>query len=272
MFDLIKDNSFDIQKTKDYILSIQVSLDGFSFLLVQPQKNRIVAYKNSKVQISSSELLSRHLKEWLEAEKLLTNHFKKVRIFILTEKFALIPGNFFEQEKQRMISSTLFDKKIHNNYLESKIQNPDSNLIFPVSKDLIEVLQQFFGKRIEINHPIAKLTEFKPDSRLLYRSIILPGDKLFYLIIFKKDKIMSANCFHSEHQNDIVYNVLNTFNQLNITRNESELFLAGTSSQNTEVRSLLKTYFNHINNLKTAEIVSNSEIIYNSLPLYLTIN
>jgi hypothetical protein len=271
MFDFIKDDSFEIQKTKDYILSIQVNLDGFSFLIAHPDEKRIVAFNSTPVKISSANLLARRLKEWLETEELLKSQFKSVRSFIFTENFTLVPEEYSGREGHRNLTSVLFDKKVHNHFIENKIEEINANLIFPVSQDIIGVLHHFFNKNIEISHPITNLLSYSFESQRRNKSVILSTKKYFYLIITRNNKLLLANSFSIAHQNDLVYNVINTFQQMEIARSETDLCFAGSIKQNAEIEVLLQPFFNNICNLKTDGIIANPEIIDNSLQLYLTI-
>ncbi len=271
MFDLVKDDSFEVQKTKDYILSIQVCLDGFSFLIVHPDEKRIVAFKSIRLIISSDILIARRLKEWLESEELLKNQFKSVRSFIFSENFTLVPEEYSGRDWQRNLTSALFDKKIHNHFIENKITVSDSTLIFPVSQDIVAVLHHFFNKNIEIIHPVTNILNHPFESKKRNQSFILSTNKFFYLIISRNNKLLMANCFPTLHQNDLVFNVINTFQQLEIARSETKLFLAGSISQNKEIAVLLQPFFENISKLNTEEFIVNSEIIDKSLQLYLTI-
>jgi hypothetical protein len=272
MFDLIKDDSFEVQKTKDYILSIQVCLDGFSFLIVHPDEKKIVAFKSNPLIISSDILIARRLKEWLETEEILKNQFKSVRSFIFSENFALIPEEYSDREWHRNLTSSLFDKKVHNHFYENKITVSDSTLIFPLSQDIIGVLHHFFNKNIEIIHPVTNILNHPFDSTKRNIAVILSTKKYFYLIISRNNKLLLANCYPTIHPNDLVYNIINTFQQLEIARSETELFLAGSVSQNKDIAVLLLPFFENISNLKTEELIVNSEIIDKSLQLYLTLN
>lgn len=271
MFDLVKDDSFEIQNTKDYILSIQVSLDGFSFLIVHPDKKRIVAYKNLLLKISSNELLTRHLKEWLDSEDILKNQFKSVRSLIFTENFTLIPDEYSGREWHRNLTSALFDKKIHNNFIENDINDLDTTLIFPVARDIVSVLHQYFNKNIEILHPVTNILNTFFKSKKRNQAIIISTKKYFYLIINRNHKLLFANSFSILHQNDLVYNVLNSFQQLEISRSETNMFFAGSINQNKEIAIILQPFFENIGNIITEEVITNSEIIDNYTPLYLTL-
>ena len=46
MHDLVTEESFDLEKTYEYILSIQVSLDGFSFSILDITRKKYLALKS----------------------------------------------------------------------------------------------------------------------------------------------------------------------------------------------------------------------------------
>ena len=271
MLDLVKDELFDIQKTKDYKLSIQVSLDGFSFLIVHPVEKRILAFENSSVLISSSNLLARRLKEWLEEQTLLKNQFKSITVQFASEQVQLIPESFFDQAYLRNITSSLFDKKEHNHFLENKIQETDIKLIYPVSRDILAVLKQFFNKNIHVVHPVAHLLKRIQESKIKNRAFIMPHNKFFYLVLFNNSKLILANSFPAIHQNDLVYYIINVFKQLEINRNNTVFYLSGCINHNKEIRDLIKPYFLDVRNLNVEDFISNPGIITNTLPLYLSI-
>lgn len=271
MFDLIKDKSFEIQNTKDYILSIQVCLDGFSFLMFNQEEKKIVAYKTTQVLISSENLLSRRLKEWLDEEDLLKNQFKSVRAIIFTNNFALVPIEYSGSEWNRSLTSAVFDRKVHNLFEENKINAPEANLFFPVSQDIRNVLYHFFTKNTEIIHPLTCILNSGIKSKKSIQSFVLATNKFFYLTISRNNRLLFANSFSINHENDLVYNIINAFQQLEIARSETDLVLAGSKAQNAEIKTLLKPYFLNISNLEAEEFISNPEIVYNSLQLYLSL-
>lgn len=256
MSELIKNGSFEIEKTKNYILSIQVCLDGFSFLIVDPVEKEILVSKNLPVKISNDNLLARHLKEWLESETLLKNSFQAVRLFFYSENFTLIPDEYFGRERQRNLTSVLFDKKSSGNFIENKIENSGINLFFPVSQEIINILNQFF-KNIEILHPVTNLIESGKGNS----AFILSAKHSFYFVVFKKSKLMLASCFQSQHPNDFVYNVINSLQQLEIARAETKLFVSSAIGQKTEFESLFKTYFENISSFKTDDLIARTVIL-----------
>lgn len=268
MFDFITADSFDIEKTNQYKLSIQVSLDGFSFLVEQPSDKKIVACKNTPLNISSENLIARHLKEWIETEELFRNKFNETRVFIFTEKFTLIPDECYSNEYSRDLVSVLFDVDTETLQV-NKIENLNAHLFFPVQKEVIDVLKLFFPGT-KCFHPASAFLRVPLHLNKRNSSVVITFKKHFYLVVNRKNKLLLANSFQFSHQNDLVYNVLNTLQQLETARIETDLFVAGAVSDNDEIVRLLQPYFENIGPLKIDELVLNHEINNNRLLLYLS--
>ncbi len=271
MSDFIKDDSFEVEKTKDYKLSIQVNLDGFSFLISHPVQKRIVAFKSTSLLISSEILLARRLKEWLENEELLKRQFQSVQVFIFTENFTIVPDEFFENERQKILTSVLFEKKPNNHFEENKIEGFSSYLFFSIQQDVFNVVNHFFSKNIEIIHPVTQLIQTPVESDNRNSAIILPSKKFFYLVILSKGRLLLANCFQSLHPSDLIYNIINSFQQLEISRSNTNLYLGGSFNQNNEIKELIRPYFENISHLNKLSSQTNPVIINNSIQHYLTL-
>jgi len=272
MFDFSADDSFDVEKTKQYILSIQVSLDGFSFLIIHPGEKRIVAFKNTPLKISSENLLARRLREWLESEELLKKPFESFRALIFTENFTLVPNEYIGDEGHQNLTSMLFHENTGNRIIKNKIHSLNAHLVFPIHAEIIETIHHFFPENPVITHPIAKLLQTPPESKKRNSAIIVSTAKYFFLTVTQKNLLLLANSFQAIHPSDLVYNVLNTFQQLGIARSETDLYVAGSFKQNAEIEDLLRPYFENIGTLKTEGLISNPELTNQSLQLYLTLN
>lgn len=243
----------------------------FLFWLSTHPKKKIVARKNTILKISSENLLARRLKEWLESENLLKNPFKIVRLFIFTESFTMVPEEYFEDKGHQELTSVIFQENAGNKIIENKIESLNARLIFPVLSEIIEVLHFFFNENPEIIHPFAKLLHAPVKSKKINSAVIISTRKYFFLTVTRNNKLLLANSFQTAHQNDLVYNVLNTFQQLETARSETELFIANGIFDSAEIIGLLQPYFENISLLKTDEMTLNPEITANQLLLYLTL-
>jgi hypothetical protein len=271
MFDIIKDESFDIDNTIQYILSIQVSLDGFCFLIIHPSENKIVAFKSTPLKISSENLLARRLKEWFESEELLKKSYETIRVFIFAENFTIVPEELSEIELFENLNPVLFQHDSNFNIVQNKIGVLNAQLIFLLPADLGDVFYQYFKNQFEIIHPATKFLQSPIESKSRNSAVIIYTKKFFYLIIYRDNNLLLANSFRAAHPNDLVYNVLNTFHQLEIARSETDLYFADSDVQSTKPEEVLKPYFTNILYLKNKGMITNPETMNQSLQLYLTL-
>ncbi len=271
MFDFITVEPFDIEKTKQYNLSIQVSLDGFSFTAFDSFNKTAVAFKTTPKKISSELLLVRHLKDWLESESFLKKPFENIRVFVDTDRFTLIPEEFKDDKLPENLYPFIFNENTDIELIENKLPILNACLIFPVHSYLIGLLHQFFNGNKKILHPLSVLLSNPPESIKRNCAVIIASQKYFYLVIYRNNSFLMANSFQILHKNDLVYNVLNSFQQLETARSETELFVCGTVFNISDIESLLRPYFHNISKLKPVQTIVNHEVLNDSLQLYLSV-
>ena len=90
------DRYFETNKTQEYTLFIHVSPDGFSFSVVNTDEKRLLAYNSTPLKISNETFLIRRFDEWAKSEKLFLNEFKKTVIIFDTEKFTIVPEDYYD--------------------------------------------------------------------------------------------------------------------------------------------------------------------------------
>jgi len=270
MLDCISAVHSDIEKTNQYILSIQVSLDGFSFLVTDPVENRIIAYQNSPVKIGNEKLISRHLNEWISDQHFLKNTFKKVNVFIYSDVFSLVPNAILTENKTQEIGSFFLQNKNDAHTEIINIPSLEATLFFPVQTDILQVLNRHLNF-IELNHPLNQLLRNTEESSKLFEACLITSKNNICLIINRKSKeLILAGNFSVNHPNDIVYNVLNTFQQLGISRSQTAMRVAEVIQPNFQPEKLLNPYFSDLAMLNSPSQYKNVEI--NPLHLYLATN
>ena len=93
------DETLDINITQSYYLSIQVSLNGLSFCILDPVRNKYIAlsHQNFETDLIFDDFLNT-IEEYIEKNELLNHTFKSTKLIWLTNKNTLIPNSFFKKE------------------------------------------------------------------------------------------------------------------------------------------------------------------------------
>ena len=261
MSELVSYEPFDLEKTYEYILSIQVSLDGFSFSVLSQQEDKILAFKTNQLKISSTALIARRFNDWLESEELLKKPFKKIRVIIFSEKFTLIPEKYYRNTSNQNISTLLFEENDESEIAENIIGELATRLIFTLPPGLNKVISEQIGE-CEIVHPIKIILSNLPETEKENGLIILFDVKSFYTILFERNRILLTNNFKMSHVNDVVYYILTTLKQLEISTSKTSLFITDSVNKLPKIEDSLKPYFNEIKELKLIPFLSKPGIIH----------
>ncbi len=255
MSELVSIESFDIEKTYEYILSIQVSLDGFSFSILSQHESEILAFRTNKIKISSTALIARRFNDWLESEELLKKLFKKIRVVVFSQKFTLIPEEYFREGLKQEIPPLLFGEDDEQEIAENIVGEIATKFIFALPAGLNKVISEQIGE-CEIVHPIKIILSNLPETGKENGLILLFDAKNFYLVIFKKDKVLLANNFKMSHVNDVVYYVLTALKQLEIPISKTDLFITESVNKLSGIEESLKSYFTEIKELNLTQFLS----------------
>ncbi|MCF6356586.1 MAG: DUF3822 family protein [Draconibacterium sp.] len=260
MSELVSFESFDIEKTYEYILSIQVSLDGFSFSVLSNQGDKTLAYKYVPLKISNTSLIPRRFDDWWKSENLIQRPFKKIRIIIFSEKFTLIPEDYFHDTLKQEIPQLLFEKDGESEIVANIIGKLKTRLMFALPAGLNSVITKQIGE-CEIIHPVKIVLNNLPETEKENGMILLFDAKYFYTILFNKNKVILANSFKMTHTNDVIYYVLTTLKQMEIAAPATNLFVANTHKL-PKIKESLQPYFAEIKELELYPFTSNPKVTH----------
>jgi hypothetical protein len=272
MADLKQEPGYNFNQTEDYKLSIQISLDGFYFSVVNTSKNQLIALNDFSAIISSKEFLGRRFSEWVKDRELMQKTYAETLIVYCTENFTLVPSEFYDFEKQDTIAGLLFEKEQKNNILKDNyLPDVGCNLVYSVPESLYQVFNQFFpGHRLL--HPLTVLSnkwhKLKKNSET--SMVIFFGKRNFSLLLYKDGKFIANNSFSFFHPNDVLFYLLSILKQQNMHSKSTTLYLAGEIFPEKELHAMLKKYFSKTIFL-TPEINSNPHIFREPLHRYIVL-
>lgn len=244
MHDFVEE-SFKIENTFEYILSIQVSLNGFSFSVVRASDNKVLVFKCAVLQISSNKLISRRLKEWFKSDIILQAPFLQTKIIVFSDKFSLVPIALHKNELNEELAHILFEESTKLEFAENLIEKINAKLLFTLPDGLKEVVSETFGE-YEISHPIKSIINNIPESTEKNSLVLLFSGNHLFLVLSKNEKLMMANSFKINHVNDVLYFVLTTLKQLEVDAKNTKLFYAGKSQYAIGITNSMVKYVDSV--------------------------
>jgi uncharacterized protein DUF3822 len=242
------DSLFDKNKTKEYTLSIQLGLDGFSFSILNENKkcialNQFIPFKKNSDNIPINSFI-----EIIRNNELLNLSFKDVFVLWISDKVMLIPSEFFSEDfayESFQLSHSL-DK---DECLEcNKLPELKSWIVFSFPKTSKEFIQSHFGNSKLYHHCLPfykeslnqKMAENHPQVFLNIQN------RFFHVIIPDRNGKHFINTFPYSTNSDLVYYILNIFKQQKLNNERSKLIIDGAVHEDSNVILLLKKYLGQI--------------------------
>jgi len=242
------DETLDINLTQSYHLSIQADLNGLSFCVLDPVRNKYIVLEH--FNFKPNQLFDDYLNElenFLDNHKLLNQSFKKVRLIWLCRKNALIPAQLFDKTKLKSLLelSHPLDELDEIHYKPLKYNDIVSTFIVPnlianlFTKKYPGIL--FYNQQIPfINHIIEK---HHAEQTIGFVNM---QENFFEFVITKNGQIEFYNNFTITNAEEMTYFILYTLEQLQINTKNSELIVSGLIQKNSEHYQVLNNFFKNI--------------------------
>jgi len=217
-----------LEKTKEYRLSIQADLNGFSFSVVDDSKREVLYLYSSEFLVISgeSELFAEECAKIIANQPIFRKKFKTVNLIYSTEKYSLIPAKLY-QKGEELNEIT----KLHNiDELEEintiNIPKNEMVMIYAVSSTLLNLIKKYHSN----------LTIYP--SLYAYLNI-LPGlsghNKLFFqhignvvtVVAAEKERIVFCNSFPVSNFSSALYFVLLALKQAQFNPELTTVYISG---------------------------------------------
>lgn len=230
-------------------LSIQISLSGLSFCILQKNTNTIIYLKHFNFHKKLNPIAAlEQLKHYFNTEDSLRNFYGAVYVIHVNELAALVPKPLFK--KECLADYLKFNSKILKSdfitFDDIKL-NECVNVYVPyvnINNFIYEKFGEFTFKHfstILIEH---LLTIEKNNSHpKIYAHISLNH---FELIITKNGKLLLYNSFEYNGQEDFIYYLLFTIEQLQLNPETIELVFLGNITINDALCNIAYKYIRNI--------------------------
>ena len=241
------DETFDINRTNTYERSIQVSLNGFSLSVLDPVRNKFILLKHYGLKDKApSEEKADEIQSIIQKDEHLKAKYKKTKTLLVSPKSVLIPNELFDQNYAKKYFE--FNHKLEE--LEEIHFNHDKSTqavnLFVIPNSISNVLFDNFGKT-PLYH------QFKPFNAQCLRlqnenriAAVHLHEDFIDIGVYGNRRLKFYNNFLTHSKEDILYFILYTFKQLELSRLENELYISGNLNLYPGLDSILSQYIKRI--------------------------
>ena len=246
----IAKSNVDFKNLEENHLSIQLSLDGFSFCIHTDFEKELILFvvkEFEKKAVSPYKQLE-YIEEIFEQEKLLNSKYKSVSVTHFNNLVTQVPQPFFDKNSlANYLRNSI--KVLDNDYITfDKIKNTEIiNVYIPfvnINNFLLDKFGSFIYKHsstILIEKLVNQYKNFDDD----FCFVNVTGNS-FEIVVTKNKKLELYNCFDFKTKEDFIYYILFTAEQLNLNPEEFELILLGDIEKESELYTILYQYIRNI--------------------------
>ncbi len=250
----------EIQESSKKKLSIQFSLDGFSFYISNYQNDisEFTSFTFTKA-LKSPELILKEIQEIFKNEKCLQQDFETVNVIHQNNLSTLVPNQYFKKSNL-------------NNYLKYSIKTIATDLIVYDELNTIKA-KNVYIPFVNINNFIFQNFgefEYKHHSSILIEKLVLQSNNslnffinisqsLFDIVVIKDSKILFYNIFEYQTKEDFIYYILFTLEQLDLSTETTNISIIGAINEQSELYKILYTYIRNISFLNSKKTIFNNQ-------------
>lgn len=240
------DETLDINSTGNYEMSLQVSPDNLTFCLLDAIRNKYILIRSFRPENNRS-FNQEQIAELISKDDFLTRKFKKVHIIMPSSKFTLIPAPLYDPARKDEYFSFNHVTAESNIILNNRLSDPDSFLLFAVTKSLYELIRDIYPSvhpfhhlRVLFDH-ISHIRKSAGDN---YIHVHVEAD-FFNLVIFNNNILQFSNTFIYRNISDILYFILNVFKNMGIKQEET-IYLSGQTERYDDLYSNISLYIRNV--------------------------
>lgn len=249
---LVKKNNID--PLKNNILSIQVSLSGLSFCILNSDTNTYTYYKKIQFErkLNPGEVLDKLVHNF-NTENELQQTFKSVCVVHNNELSTLVPKSVFNEDF--LADYLKFNSKIlRTDFIaHDEILTNDSINVYVPYVNINNYLYERFGE-FEFMHFSTILLdtilgiEKNNNSAKMYAHI---NESHFEIIVLNNGQLELYNSFDFSSKEDFVYYILFTAEQLQMNPEDFPLILIGNITEDHELFKIAYTYVRDVSILES---------------------
>jgi len=244
------DETLDINSTLSYHISIQASLNGFSFCILDTVRNKYIGLKHIQItNDTTKDTIHSKSDEIIKNDELLNQNFKSVSFIYSSQKSTLVPSSLFIKENLKSFFCFNHTIDVNDIIYFNKLKNADAYNIFAIPKYLVSSFSKKFPN-IKFHHQATPFIEnilIKNKHSGNKKTVFINVQKWFFDIVVINSKNLSLyNSFHFKNEKDFIFFIMYIYEKINLNPEENEIIFSGEIDNNSKYFEIVKKFIRHI--------------------------
>lgn len=233
--------TIDLTRTEQYILSIRLQPDGFSFYIYDPLTKGSFLYEEERFGPLTN--YTEAFTNGIYSHEYLLQNYRKIYAVLVSDRFTFVPSGWTNEAGERIYYDFCYPSHTDKVY-STRLPRTGIMELFGTEPGLGSFIERTFPEARIIHH-LAPLCEyFYARSRLgnTFKTFVHLQAGRLDVICFDRRGLLFANSFSFITPMDAVYYILNVWKQQRFSQENDELYLIGPKELSFQVEPILKRY------------------------------
>lgn len=244
------DETFDSNRTESYTLSVQASLNGFSYCIKDTVRDCFISLVTFPFDhsLSAEDDWSNPVNNFFSERNILNKKFKKVYLSYESPLFTIVPTEFFTPEKAKQLFELVHPLPDLFEVRYNHIKEINATILFAIPSSLTsfwlfkQAQTEFIGHATPLVF-INSLARGGKDEPAIHANF---ADQFFVNAISMNNELKHCNSFTLHNDEDTAYHLVNSCRLNGIDPSKSILTINGNIESTDALEKLLSNYFKKV--------------------------
>lgn len=250
------DSGYQPDKHKDYRLSIQLRLNGFSFAYIDHHNLSLVFLQDYRISFIGNpnieerwRKINEHLLKFLDHHSMHQSSFSKVHISLDHKEYTIHANSLFHDQKLK--EQILFNQNISYPYnvQAQSISGTERTILFTIPKVIEDSIVDYFGED-KMMHSAGilenEILKKHKNKKLGNQVYIYISHRDMHLLVMNNESLLFHNAFSYTSKEDFIYFILLVYDQLNLNPEEVPVNFLGDLSRSSALFGITWQYIRNI--------------------------
>ena len=242
-----------LEKTKEYRLSIQADLNGFSFSVVNHSRRELHYLFSSDFPVVTGEpeLFAKECAKVIGSQPIFKKRFKSANLIYSTEKYSLIPEKLYKKGRELEALTKLHKIDEFEEVNTAFLPKSEMVIVYAVNSTLLNLVKRYHSNLNiypSIYIPLSTLPNMEGYNKLFFQYI----GNIVTVIAAGKERITFCNSFPAIGFNTALYFALSALKQAMFNPEFTTVYLSG-NFKDYEVFDITR-YFAKVRYFRNPEI------------------
>jgi len=244
------DKALDKEASQYYGLSIQLSLDGFSFCVLDPQQKKYFGIQSYDFQhITNHNQLSKALNDLIPTIELLNISYESIKILFETHKSVLIPKAFSETGNLAGHLRLSHQIELTEIILDDYLPVLEAQHVWPFPTIIHDTLLRYFSNAAIHHHGSVLIETLLAQNKNRdegANAYVYVRKNWFDIVVINGNKLLFFNSFKYQAKEDFIYFLIYVIEQLELNPETVQLTFLGEILKLSQIYDIANKYVRNI--------------------------